>query len=788
MSLNLPITINHMTAPELHYEQLFGLAARVGGIGLERENDPATPLFNGDPAETVAAKARDHGWRLVGLSRVNPFKDWSDEVRGKVDVLIRTAKAVGAETVSLIPRHPVPVAGLGDPEGGIDYRLWVSLSSTSGSTRLSLTGLIIHKVRAIQNVCAIRIITGQNPDFSMTNAKRALDWPRNAQMHQDHGRKAEECMSIESDDPYHHLHDENYADAFVRGRVGASDLITTSGRNVLSLNGEWNFVIDPYDEGLRQRWYADAPKPVTDWALPRDYDGGDWQKVLVPSCWNVVKPEWYHYEGGAWYERRVHIEKAPGERLVLTIGAAQYEARVFLNGMFVGAHRGGSTPFTLDITDAAINGDNRLMVQVDNYRRGDRVPMHHTDWFNYGGLYRDVGLMRLPEVHIRDFSVALVPGMDGKRISVDIELSAGVDGVAKLEIQGLAGCPGEIAVRNGVGSLEFDASPELWHPDHPRLYDVALAIGEDRVSDRIGFREIAVVGERVLLNGKDIFLSGICVHEDDQMLGKATNEADIRRRFADAKELGCVFMRLAHYPHHELAARIADEVGIMLWEEIPVYWAIDFTNPDTFADAENQLLELIRRDRNRASVIIWGVGNENADTDERLSFMGRLAASARRADKTRLISAACLINRQEMKIEDRLAAHLDIVGLNEYFGWYEPDFDGLRRLLANSNPGKPVIITETGADAVAGLHGDDKTFFTEELQVRVYQTQLELLATASYVRGITPWILYDFRAERRQTTFQRGWNRKGLIAADKITRKKAFEVLAAHYRARRQVD
>ena len=590
---------------------------------------------------------------------------------------------------------------------------------------------------------------------------------------------------VEATDPYHHLHDEAYDVGFARGRVGALSLVTLAGRSVQSLAGEWNFVLDPNDEGLRQRWYADALRPVEAWTLPLDYDGGEWQSAPVPSCWNMIDPHWFHYEGGAWYERHVPLAPAaPGERILLRVGAAQYEARVFLNGHFIGSHRGGSTPFCLDLTGAVRTGDNRLMIQVDNSRRADRVPMRHTDWFNYGGLYRDVVIVRVPEVHIADFAVGLAPGSSGDRLKLDITLSQPVDLTARLDIAEL-GVGLEIPIAQGRAEIEFAARPELWSPEHPRLYRVVLTAGPDRVEDRIGFRQIRVEGRRILLNGQDIFLRGICVHEDDETTGKATSEADIRRRFEHARELGCNFLRLAHYPHHERAAEIADEMGLLLWEEIPVYWAIDFGNPDTYADAENQLQELIRRDRNRASVILWGVGNENADTDLRLSFMRRLAEAAHRADPTRLVSAACLINRERFTIEDRLADHLDVIGLNEYFGWYEPSFDGLKMLLQRSSPDKPVIITETGADALAGTHSNQPSLFSEEHQEAVYRQQFEILPTADYIRGICPWILYDFRTERRQTRFQRGWNRKGLIAADKVTRKRAFHLLAGIYRAMR---
>jgi beta-glucuronidase len=160
-----------------------------------------------------------------------------------------------------------------------------------------------------------------------------------------------------------------------------------------------------------------------------------------------------------------------------------------------------------------------------------------------------------------------------------------------------------------------------------------------------------------------------------------------------------------------------------------------------------------------------------------------LARTARAADPARLVGAACLINREQFRIEDRLTEHLDVIGVNEYFGWYEPDFAGLERLLQGSRPDKPVIISETGADALSGHRGAESELFTEDCQAHIYRRQIELLREAPYVCGMTPWLLYDFRSERRHTVFNRGYNRKGLIAEDKTTRKLAFQVLADHYRS-----
>jgi len=580
-----------------------------------------------------------------------------------------------------------------------------------------------------------------------------------------------------TEDPFAHLHDEDYAQAYATRRATAATMIHMGGRARIPLDGPWHFTPDLFDEGLRQRWYRDPPTPPAEWTRPRDADLFGADPLDVPSCWTMARPEWRHFEGGAWYARRFAWDgRTP--RLVLRVGAANYEARVFLNGTFLASHRGGSTPFFVELTEHVRHGENHLLIQVDNRRRPDRVPMHHFDWFNHGGLYREVDLLPLPQTFIRTLALRWQDGA----IHAALTLSDPISCPARLDIPAL-NLAAEIAIAEGHGEVRVAATPHLWSPETPRLYDVQASCGEDRVTDRVGFRTIAARGEQILLNEAPIYLRGVCVHEDDDELGKTVTEADLRRRVADAKALGCNALRLAHYPHHERMAELADEAGLLLWSEIPVYWAVAFDDPETYADAENQLLELIARDRNRASVILWGVGNENADTDARYGFMSRLAETARAADGTRLITAACLINRERFAIEDRLAAHLDVVGINEYFGWYEPDLAGLDRLLANSRPGKPVVISETGADALAGLHGDERQLFTEEAQAAIYRGQIARISPVSYVRGLFPWLLYDFRSERRQTGYQRGYNLKGLIGNDKRTRKLAFETLRRFYLA-----
>ncbi|MTI59743.1 MAG: glycoside hydrolase family 2 [Firmicutes bacterium] len=576
------------------------------------------------------------------------------------------------------------------------------------------------------------------------------------------------------------IHDEGYQGRFAGPLINHKSMIYDCNRDKESLNGCWNFHIDPYHTFLRADWFLEVDEDKDGRELPVDYSFDNWEEVAVPSCWNNVKKEYLYYEGLAIYTRTFKYINQGEDRVFLKIGAANYETYLFLNKKFLGKHRGGSTPFFVEIT-SLLEENNRIHILVDNTRQKLAVPTINTDWFNYGGLYRDVELIRLPDDYIKDFSIALKP--DGNYNSIQVELGTNrkdAVGTASLEIPAL-GIKQDIELRKGMGSCVITATPDLWSPDNPYLYDLTISYKKDLIKEKVGFREIRVKGRDIHLNGEKIFLKGIACHEDSLIHGKAVTEEEIIENIILAKEMNCNYLRLAHYPHSSKAARLADEMGLMLWEEIPVYWAVDFASKSTYLEAENQLLEMIKRDKNRASVIIWSIGNENQDSDERLKFMSRLANMAREIDPTRLVSAACLVDELNNQIADRLIDHLDIIGLNEYYGWYEPDFNKLAECLCNSKPDKPVIITEFGAGALAGYRGTRDDLFTEDYQYRVYKKQIEVLEKTAYIRGLSPWILFDFRCPRRTNKYQAGYNLKGLLSRDKKHKKLAFYVMKDFY-------
>lgn len=577
------------------------------------------------------------------------------------------------------------------------------------------------------------------------------------------------------------LHDREYRKPYLEPLITYQSMVFDQGREKESLNGWWHWGVDQYDTCLRGRWYEEQYLDAAGRELPVDFSFDDWEQIPVPSCWNLHKKECFYYEGSGIYTRTFTYKNRGEKRVFLKFGAVNYEALIFLNQKYLGRHKGGSTPFYVEIT-GLLQEKNRLLVVADNRRNPSHVPGDNFDWFNYGGIYRDVELLRLPETFIKDFSISLVPNSNFEKIQVSVALDGSIqEGEAFLHIPEL-GLAEKIPVKNGRGNAVFHGAPELWSPENPKLYEVTVSFQQDRVTDLTGFREIRVAGTEILLNGKPVFLKGVCCHEESVAHGKALSEEEIIENIKLAKELGCNFMRLAHYPHSERTAQLADRLGIMLWEEIPVYWEIDFTNDETYRDAENQLTELITRDKNRPSVIIWSVGNENPDIDARFHFMNSLVQKAKEMDPTRLVSAACLVDHVNLRLADRLEEKLDVIGFNEYYGWYDPDFEKLPEIFARSRPAKPVIITEFGADARAGARGTADDLGTEDCQLAVYKKQLATLARIPWVKGISPWLLYDFRCPRRLNRWQNYYNTKGLLSADKSYRKPAFYEVQKFYR------
>jgi beta-glucuronidase len=574
-------------------------------------------------------------------------------------------------------------------------------------------------------------------------------------------------------------------------------LVGIDHRSVTSLNGDWHYLVDQAparalyaaDGAINDKTYALNEHPDIIGRHNQEYDFAAAPTIHVPGDWNTQVPQLFNYEGVVWYQRDFDFEPRTDTRTFLHVGAANYRSHVWVNQKRVCDHEGGYTPFDCEVTGALHSGSNFVVIAVDATRQPDGVPSVGIDWFNYGGLTRDVSLITVPPQFIDDYDIHLE---HGPRFDQDAAITgyihvvdAHADTAVTIRIPQLSA--ETTASTDAEGMARFSLKPAsltLWSPGSPKLYRVEMISGEDRLSDDIGFRDIRVEGTRILLNGKAIFLQGANMHAEAPVRGgRANSDEDAHILFGWLKDLHANFVRLAHYPHDERMLREADRDGILVWSEIPNWQEISFSKPEVYGKAQTMLREMIRRDRNKASIILWSVSNETPNNTERTKFLSDLANEARHLDPTRLITSAIIgprIQNKKAINNDPLCDALDVIGQNQYVGWYT-----LRPEEADSIqwtfPQKPVIMSEFGAEAKAGNHGAVNQRWTEEQQVYVLEHQFAMLRKIPQLRGVAPWILMDFRSPTRNIPkLQDGYNRKGLVAEDG-TKKQAFFLLSKAY-------
>ena len=568
----------------------------------------------------------------------------------------------------------------------------------------------------------------------------------------------------------------------------------TGARAHISLDGPWNVIVDPYENGFYNHRYEEHDNGYFKNSKPQqpsdlvEYDFASSQKLEVPGDWNTQDDRLFFYEGTIWYQKDFVVKKKPGKRYVIHFGAVNYSAVVYINGEKVGRHEGGFTPFQFDVSTRLNDGDNFVVVKVDNSRQRDQIPTVNTDWWNYGGITRPVKILEMDSTYIADYFVEYGSARN-RAISGWVVLAGdepAENGTITLKLPGLDIERELKPDGNGRAEFAFTAEPVLWTPENPRLYELSLSYQGSVVEDRVGFRTISVAGDNILLNGESVFLRGISLHEESPRGdGRAWSEEDARTLLTWAKELGCNFVRLAHYPHNETMVRMADEMGLLVWSEIPVYWTILFEREDVYEKAEKQLSEMITRDKNRAAVILWSVANETPSHQPRFEFLSRLVKKARSLDSSRLITAA-LDTQSSIEtgrvIDDPFAEKVDVIGVNSYCGWYSDTPESCAGLRWQSSYHKPIIISEFGAGALQGNHGSEQKRFTEENQALVYKNNLVMLDNIDALRGVTPWILKDFRSPRRPLPgIQDFWNRKGLLSESGV-RKKAWYLMNDWYK------
>ena len=679
--------------------------------------------------------------------------------------------------------------------------------------------------------------------------------------------QGEQDLSTESD-PQHAEEEALFAEPEIDYPEPLPLLGMIDSREQISLNGNWHLIVDPMCVGCPGSPFGSFSENRPSGGMNLvEYNFETAEVVRVPGDWNTQAERLFFYRGSAWYYRTFEVDfegdsaSPEGERILLHFGGANFLADVFVNRTLVGRHEGGYVPFSFDITDIVAQGvpdvgQHFVTVRVDSTLGDATVPTGRTDWWPYGGLTRDVSLVRVPSAHLRNAKLELVDrGNNGQGATV----SAAITGtgitegtVVSVHIEELGVLAEAIVNDEGFATTTFTADLELWSPESPKLYTVEIATPDtgDRLIERIGFRTVATRDHSILLNGSPIQLRGISTHEEpiaqtERDQGVMFERRQARRVLEEAKALGANFVRLAHYPHSRHMAQLADEMGLLLWEEIPVYWNIDWDNEATLEIARDQMTRLVERDWNRSSVIIWSLANETPVSQARMQFLEELAHTVRARDQTRLLSAALLGNiRKDMEtlvpqlaaraltrddlgaqdravyqavienaggastanasdtitlvVSDPLEELVDVLATNEYYGWYYSILiaktlgvseGSVRRTMLQMMPdmrltataNKPLFVSEFGAGAKAGKRSEELEIWSEDYQAAVYRAQIAMLEASPQVAGMSPWILKDFRAMLRPLKGIQDYTNRKGLIAPDGQRKLAFEVLREFY-------
>ena len=617
-------------------------------------------------------------------------------------------------------------------------------------------------------------------------------------------------------------------------------------RRITSLNGEWSYIVDPMNNGLPESsFFGGFPKNKTQKTGMEliEYNFETAAKIQIPGAWNAIDKKLFFYRGPVWLYKKFNYQRKKEAITHLYIEGSNFTTKIFINGSIVGEFEGGYVPFNFDISKYLKDGENILLVQTDNTLNQSSVPTQKTDWWPWGGIVGDVYILETPKKFIQNAYLQLNPEKFSEAL-FNVEMNQKLSGQRiVLEIPELQFKDEFITNATGFIRESIKITPQLWSPDDPKLYKVIISTDQEIISDEIGFRSIKVKGQNIYLNNSEIQFKGISMHSEPIGIpGPAFSKEHFQDLLLAAKDLNINFIRAAHYPYTRHLAKVADRLGLMLWEEVPVYWNIDWDNSETLNIATNQITRLVQRDKNRASVVVWSVANETPLSSSRMKFLNTLLSEIEAIDSTRLTTAALLsgseeqfkalvlvlalkgfnsqwVNPQEkaifqfmldqanipidselnfsISIDDPLGESVDLISYNEYFGWYYVTFftdqmmisEGtLRKLMFEIMPSikissvfnKPIHISEFGAGAKYGNHSNK--IWSEEYQAKLYKHQLEMLSNNPQIKGISPWVFKDFRAMLRPLPgIQDFYNRKGLID-ENGNKKEAFAVLADFYK------
>ena len=530
-------------------------------------------------------------------------------------------------------------------------------------------------------------------------------------------------------------------------------------RKLSSLNGEWQFLIDPENIGENEKWYEKFPQNAG--------------YINVPSCWNN-ELGLYSYVGKAWYKKDFEVKSDC--YLQLTFGAVTGQANVYLDGEFLGEHYGGWLRFSLG--KFVSEGSHSVVVCVNNTPNDfDTFPLRETDWTHFGGITRDVEYAEFQKPFIKNFKVCytldknLSSATITPKIAVENPFGSEFETTASFYLNGqllksenLAICESKVYE---MGEIEI-SNIKLWDVNEPNLYDARVTLGNDDINEKIGFRKIETEDKKVYLNGKPIFLKGANRHELHPDWCFAVPAEISKRDVQILKDLNSNFVRLSHYPQSHNILDYLDREGITSWVEIPMwqFYEKSLASDTVKLRAKKLYKEMVEQYYNHPSIIIWGLHNEvQTDTTAGYDFTKMAYGYVKEMDNSRLISFAS--DRFERDISFEFA---DIIALNNYFGWYygsESDWEGfisgLRPKLEERGLGdKPVMMSEFGVPALYGNSSFDKEKWSMEYQAEYLQNVIELCKNEDGVCGTAIWHLFDFPSNK-DIAKARSYNNKGIL-------------------------
>ncbi len=555
-------------------------------------------------------------------------------------------------------------------------------------------------------------------------------------------------------------------------------------RQFIELSDFWDFRFDFDDKGLRDGW-------------EKGFENG--QPIAVPASWNEQFAENRDFLGPAWYQ--THFSLPWGwdkHRVLIRFNSVNYLADVWLNGEKIGQHEGGHLPFKFDITSQIKNEGNHLVVRVDGNLTTDRVPPSdhnlllanypptNFDFYPFCGIQRPVLLYSIPNEAIIDLTINT--SIEGKTgiVNAKVERSDGNPVKAQFNLtRNGTNISTEIEMDNRLSEATLRVpNASFWAPGAPQLYDLKIELSRngttfDSYTLPVGIRTISVEGDKLLLNGKPIELLGFGRHEDFPVIGRGLMPAVIIKDYSLMQWIGANSFRTSHYPYSEQMMDLADQLGILIIDETP---AVGLTFHKTVFDRHLELCkqytkELIARDKNHPSVIMWSLANEPHQNINAKMFFEQLYDLAKKLDSTRPITFA------NMHIgEERSFKFCDIVCVNRYYGWYleRAKMDKACELLSKEldklykRYSKPIILSEFGAGTIPGWHANPPEMWSEEYQVEFLSEYIKVANSKPFVVGQHVWNLCDFKTSQHDRRMG-GINYKGVFTRDRRPK------MAAHH-------